>query len=77
MSSLKRKGLVQGDNRDYKEERLRRPREQVHSAQGALGSCSVLLDQKGFRFDWRFRQRIVFWSIALICHEGRHRYGIS
>ena len=51
ISSLKRKGLVQGDKRSYKEDRLRCPREQVDFAQGAPGSYSVLLDQKGFRFD--------------------------
>ena len=74
ISSLKRKGLAQDDKRGYEEDRLRRPREQVHSAQGGPGSCSVLLDEKTFRFDWRFRKMIVFWSLALICQEGRHRF---
>ena len=74
ISSLERKGLAQGDKRSQEEDRLPRPGEQVDFAQGAPCSCSVLLEQKGFRFDWRVRETIAFWGAASICHEGRHRF---
>ena len=69
-SSLERKSPMQDDKRGNQENRLRRPREQVDSAPRGPGSCSMLLEQKGFRFDGGVREMVVFCRIAFVCHEG-------
>ena len=68
---IKRKSPAQDDKRGDKEERLRRPREQVEFA---LDSCGVVLEQKGFRFDEGVGEMVIFWRIAFVGHEGGHRF---